>query len=251
MIKKILLVIMALACLSGYAEAKVKKKIFTLGGHPVELRGGNAEQRVRQNKKANELGIIMILNTVELATMVEKNLLVELTNTDYYDIDRGARPAKESPKSPSAKRVKKKNATVIECPPKENRVFVRPWVETYVDQLAKDYFVKFHKKLKITSGTRTMDEQTLMRTKGSCYYTPYAATASSLLEESLHLRGNTIDISRAGMTSKEVKWMRAHLISDKKNGVEVEVEDEDNIELEADPIEERICYHIVVFPINK
>lgn len=87
-----------------------------------------------------------------------------------------------------------------------------------------------------------------MTRKGSPYYTPYAAKAKTPLEESLHVRGIAVDISRSGMSPQEVKWMRDRLIEDKKNGVEFETESEETLEIETEPIEERVCYHIVVFP---
>lgn len=206
---------------------------------PVELRGSK-EQRIKQNIRADQLGITQIKTNLELHELVASGRLVELVNTSHYFVERG--------KAAVSKSRKKKKKTSLPCPEKDKRIFVRIEAKIYLDYFARKHFLFFHKKLKITSGARSLEEQALMRTKGSCYYTPYAAEADSPLEESLHARGNTIDISRTGMPRKEISWIRAVIIADKVHGVEFEIEDqEDQLALEADPIEERICYHIAVF----
>lgn len=217
---------------------------------PTELRG-SPEQRIQQNLKAINLGLNQITTGDEMLSMIQAGTLVELLSSRYFEVNRGAVPIRK------LGRGKKR----ILCQRKEEKVFVRKYVPSYVNLLAGDFYKDFRKKLKITSGTRVLDEQILMRTKGSCYYTPYAAEVTNPLEESLHVRGITIDISRrvlvAGrnglqeipMSRKEIEWMRKRLIADKLNGVEFEVENqEESTELETEPIEENICYHIVVFP---
>ncbi|MBI2062714.1 MAG: hypothetical protein HYT61_00530 [Candidatus Yanofskybacteria bacterium] len=206
---------------------------------PAELRGSR-EQRIEQNTKAIGLGFEQITTDQELLKMVTNNLLVELKDAEYYFVDRGVTPLKK----------KRNGKKIITCPPKENKVFVLDFTAAYVELLARDFFLEFGKKLKVTSGARSLEEQLLMRTEGSCYYTSYAAEVKNYLEESLHVRGNTIDISRKvitivrgrrkeiSMSSREVKWMRDRLIADKLKGIEFETE----------PIEENICYHVVVFP---
>lgn len=202
------------------------------GGAPTELRG-STEQRIGQNQRAESLGIGQIANDEMLARLVQEKILVELVDGDNYFIDRGA----ETKPHKITRRVKGKRV-VVNCDPKPNEIFVYPWVKEYMDKLAADYFLKFKKKFKITSGAGSLNERILMRTKGSCYYTPNAAQATNPLEESLHARAIAIDISRKGMKASEIKWMRERLIADKTKGVEFEI----------DPIEESICYHIVVFP---
>ena len=201
---------------------------------PSELRGSVA-QRIEQNMRAESLGVSQIANDETLARLVREKVLSELTDGDNYFIDRGVKtkPWKIT------RRIQGKRVT-INCEPKPNRVFVYPWVKEYMDKLAADYFSEFKKKFKITSGVRSLEEHALMRMRGSCYYEPAAAQASNLLEETLHARAIAIDISRRGMKASEVKWMRERLIADKINGIEFEI----------DPIEESICYHIVVFPKN-
>lgn len=218
-------------------NTKIKKPAVT--NRPAELRGSK-EQRIAQNIKAINLGVGQIAADQEILTRASNNLLVELTDTNYYIIDKGVAPVRK---------LRRGKKTIV-CPPKKNRVFIRAHAAPYINLLAHDFFQEFRKKLKITSGTRSLKEQILMRTKGSCYYNPNAAIANDSLEESLHVRGIAVDISRrvitvvkgklkeAPMSRKETKWMRDRLIADKLKGVEFETE----------PIEENSSYHIVVFP---
>jgi len=199
---------------------------------PPELRG-SVVQRVEQNTRAESFGVGQIADDRELAAMVQDNILVELPSGSHYFIDRGTKtkPWKIT------RRVNNKKVG-ISCDPKPNEVFVYPWVKEYLDKLAADYFLKFKKKFKITSGARSLEEHILMRTRGTCYYELAAALAGNPLEETLHARGIAIDISLKGMKASEIRWMRERLIADKTKGVEFEI----------DPIEESFCYHIVVFP---
>lgn len=223
----------------------VKTRKPSVVSWPQELRGSK-QQRVEQNTKAINLGIGQIATDSELLTMVGDGKLIELKNSDHYFVERGVRTKSWK----TTKRVGGKKITKI-CNPKTNKVFVYPWVKEYLDKFAADCFIKFKrkKKLKITSGARSLEEQKEMRTPGSCYYEPSAAkVVSDLLEESLHVRAIAIDISRKGMSKKEIIWIRDKLVADKINGVEFVTEDQyDPVELETDPIEERACYHVVVF----
>jgi hypothetical protein len=215
---------------------------------PPELTGSK-EQRIAQNLRAIQLGLPQIQTEDELKKLAQDKVLVELGDTRHYYVDRGL--IKKS-------RALKNKKVQVE---KERRpVFVYLWAKSYLEKLAEDFFRESHKRFKIVSGARSLWLQHEMTRKGSAYYTPYAAKAGDPLEESLHARANTIDISRRGMTLKEIKWMRDRLIADKNNGVEVELENQEETEgaeeektkinsaVETEPIEERICYHIVVFP---
>lgn len=235
-------------CLNmAFAAPKKLPKIYKSRTHkvvrPEELRGSN-KQRIAQNIKAIALGIDQIATNEELLAMITSGVLVEVKDSAYYSVHRGAVPLKKI----------RKNKKRIICPPRENKVFVRPWVKEYLDEyfsvIARDFMNEFGKKFKLTSGARSLEEQAAMRTKGSCYYTAYAAWVNDPLEESLHGRGIAVDISRRvstvtrgklkemAMSRLEIEWMRKRLMGEKFVRAEFEVE----------PIEENICYHIVVFP---
>ncbi len=215
-----------------------KTRKATILSRPQELRGSK-QQRVKQNIKAENLGIGQILTAGELLAMADDGRLVGLKSNDNYYVDRGVS---------QVRKLRRGKRTII-CPPKENKVFVHAFAVSYIDLLAHDFFHEFGRKLKVTSGARSLEEQILMRTRGSCYYNSNAALASDPLEESLHVRAIAFDISRRvvavvkgklkemPMSRRELDWMRKRLIADKLRGVEFEIE----------PLEENGSYHIVVF----
>jgi len=225
---------------------KRPKKAPPKSSRPAEL-VGSKEQRVAQNLRAIELGLFQIRTEEELGRLAKNGTLVELVKTRYYFPDRLY--------------VRKRGKKIMrEVKP----IFVYPWVKMYLDRLARDYYRKFSKRFSVPSGARSLWFQHEMTRRGSPYYTPYAAVAKTPLGESLHVRGIVIDISRLGMKPAEVRWMRERLIADKKNGVEFKLENQEEIGqeemgqekpagvgkffVEPEPIDEGICFHIVVFP---
>ncbi|MBI2063925.1 MAG: hypothetical protein HYT65_02955 [Candidatus Yanofskybacteria bacterium] len=229
-----------------------QKRATTRISRPLELRGSK-EQRVAQNTKANELNLARIVTRTELEALASRGVLVELIDSDFYYID----PKPERICTLDARgRYGAKSA--------KRRIFVYPEVKQYLDQRAREYFVEFHSKFKITSGARSLEEQLSMITRGSPCFNGYAAEAENPLEESLHIRAIAVDVSRKvipisskgakqkerQMTSREIAWMRARLIEDMKlKGIEAEEEIPETMRgLEVASIEENICYHIVVFP---
>jgi len=225
---------------------KPRKSVPKKPSRPPELIGSK-EQRVAQNLRAIQLGLPQIKTEQELKELAQNKTLIELGNTEHYYTDKGLLK-KSRPKIKGKKiRVEKELGLIL----------VYPWVKTYLEKLAEDHFHEFRKRFKIPSGARSLWLQHEMTRPGSPYYTPYAAKAENPLEESLHARAIVIDISRLGMSPKEIKWMRDRLIADKNKGVEVELENQEETEeeeikvsstVETEPIEERIYYHIVIFP---
>ena len=246
----VVLLCLLLAIADAKQRSKTRRPKLASDNRPIELRGSK-EQRVQQNTKAINLGIGQILTDKELLNMESGDVLIGLKDTRYYSIHKGATRVRK------LRRGKK----IIVCLPKKSKILVRRCVKSYIDLFARDFFSKFHKKLEITSGARSLEEQILMRTKGSCTYNPNAAIASNPLEESLHVRALAFDISRRvivvvkgrskaiPMSTQEIAWIRKYLIVDKLKGVEFEEEGQEVYsELETQPIEEDICFHIAVFP---
>ncbi len=228
------------------------KRRGAMRSRPPELRGSR-EQRIAQNLKARDLVIPKIFTETELEALVRLGTLIELTDFDYYYID-------PSPEKICTLNLKGKyKAKFI-----TRHIYVYPAVKRYLELRASEYFTRFHAKLKLTSGARSLEEQLSMRTKGSPCFTKYAAEANDELEESLHVRGIAVDISRRVMviTNKknkyrerqmswqEIAWMRASLMKDiKLKTIEAEEEFPETLKgADIEPIEENICYHIVVFP---
>jgi len=92
---------------------------------------------------------------------------------------------------------------------------VRPWTRLFVERLAKQYHDRFGKRLKITSATR--DTKYQQRLRGN-------ATRSI----SSHQHGNTVDISRNGMSCRERNWFVDNQVLTLQNSGLVEAVVENN-----------------------
>lgn len=97
--------------------------------------------------------------------------------------------------------------------------YLRPWSKLFLDRLSRQYYARFKKKLRVTSLVRTVAYQQSLRRRN-----PNAAAAYGIRRSS-HLTGATLDISKKGMTSKELAWMRRVLSSLKKLGYLYAVEE--------------------------
>lgn len=88
--------------------------------------------------------------------------------------------------------------------PSGNR-YLRPWAKLFLSRLSRQYRARFGKPLRVTSLLRSAEYQkALTRRNGN-------AAAASGPKRSTHLTGASIDISKKGMTGKEVAWMRSVL----------------------------------------
>lgn len=90
--------------------------------------------------------------------------------------------------------------------------YLRPWSKLFLDRLSRQYHARFHKKLRVTSMVRTVAlQRAIARRNGN------AAPAVGERRSS-HLTGATVDISKRGMTHREIEWMRRVLSSLKRQG---------------------------------
>ncbi len=97
--------------------------------------------------------------------------------------------------------------------------YIRPWSKLFLDRLSAQYYARFKKKLRITSTVRSIALQNSIRKRNRNAASPYGPKRSS------HLTGATLDISKAGMKSKEIAWMRSVLHSIKAKGYLYAVEE--------------------------
>jgi len=113
----------------------------------------------------------------------------------------------------------------------ENRRYCRPWTAKFLMDLSHAHSARFAGgTLEVTSAVRTVEYQRqLRRINGN------AASADGDIA-SPHLTGGTIDIAKAGMTSKEIGWIRAWLIPLEQQG-KIDVEEEFR----------QSCFHISVY----
>ena len=113
----------------------------------------------------------------------------------------------------------------------ENRRYCRPWTAKFLSDLARAHEQHFAAHaLEVTSAVRTVEYQRrLRRINGN------AAAADGDIA-SPHLTGGTIDIAKAGMSAKEIGWIRAWLIPLEQQG-KIDVEEEFR----------QSCFHISVY----
>ncbi len=137
-----------------------------------------------ENQRANADDLSRMSNLAMVRQLVRENLLVRVpSRTRHYYVS--GIPA--------------------------SRSYLRPWSKLFLDRLSRQYYARFQTPLRVTSLIRTVNlQQTLARRNGNAA-PAYGAQRSS------HLTGATLDISKKGMTQKEVNWMRRMLYS-LKNG---------------------------------
>jgi len=97
--------------------------------------------------------------------------------------------------------------------------YLRPWSKLFLDRLSSQYYARFRKRLRITSMVRTMALQSSLAKRNKNAAPAYGSRRSS------HLTGATLDISKKGMTSRELEWMRRVLYSLKQRGYLYAVEE--------------------------
>jgi hypothetical protein len=113
----------------------------------------------------------------------------------------------------------------------ENRRYCRPWTAKFLSDLSQAHSERFAaSSLEVTSAVRTVEYQRRLR-----HINGNAAAADGDIA-SPHLTGGTIDIAKAGMTSREIGWIRSWLIPLEQQG-KIDVEEEFR----------QSCFHISVY----
>jgi len=170
---------------------------------PAPLRGSH-ESLVHQNEMAEADGLERILDDADLEDRIAHGSLVPVPTSSALHIN-------------------------TDLP--ENRRYCRPWTAKFLMDLSHAHSARFAGgTLEVTSAVRTVEYQRqLRRINGN------AASADGDIA-SPHLTGGTIDIAKAGMTSKEIGWIRAWLIPLEQQG-KIDVEEEFR----------QSCFHISVY----
>jgi hypothetical protein len=170
---------------------------------PPPLRGSH-ESLVHQNEMAEADGLERILDDADLADRIAHGSLVPVPVSASLAIN---------PQLP------------------ENRRYCRPWTAKFLTDLASAHAAHFAgASLEVTSAVRTVEYQRQLR-----HINGNAAAADGDIA-SPHLTGGTIDIAKAGMTSRQIGWMRAWLIPLEQQG-KIDVEEEFR----------QSCFHISVY----
>jgi hypothetical protein len=90
--------------------------------------------------------------------------------------------------------------------------YCRPWTKLFLQRLSRQYYARFKRPLRVTSLVRTVARQRqLARRNGN------AADATGS-DQSSHLTGATLDISKHSMSAQGRSWMRDVLYSLRQAG---------------------------------
>lgn len=95
---------------------------------------------------------------------------------------------------------------------REPNRYLRPWTKLFLARLSRQYYARFKTPLRVTSLLRPAEYQrSLQRRNGN-------AAAHKGPKASTHLTGAALDISKKGMTSRQISWMRSVLSSLNEKG---------------------------------
>ncbi len=111
-----------------------------------------------------------------------------------------------------------------------NRRCARPWTALFAQDIARDFYARFHQPLWVTSAVRTVAFQSrLIRVNGNAagLYGDFASP---------HLTGQAIDFGKNGMTAAQIAWMRSYLLPFIQSG-KIDVEEEF----------QQACFHMSVY----
>lgn len=187
---------------SHYSQPKPELQAVRLN-IPAPLRGSR-ESLVHQNEMAEADGLERILDDSDLEDRIAKGSLVPVPISSGLHIN-------------------------TDLP--ENRRYCRPWTAKFLADLSHAHSARFAgSALEVTSAVRTVEYQRRLRMING-----NAASADGDIA-SPHLTGGTIDIAKAGMTAREIGWMRAWLIPLEQQG-KIDVEEEFR----------QSCFHISVY----
>jgi hypothetical protein len=170
---------------------------------PPPLRGSH-ESLVHQNEMAEADGLERILDDSDLNDRIASGSLVPVPVSFALSVN-------------------------ADLP--ENRRYCRPWTAKFLADFSRAHSARFSgSSLEVTSAVRTVEYQRQLR-----HINGNAAAADGDIA-SPHLTGGTIDIAKAGMSAREIGWIRAWLIPLEQQG-KIDVEEEFR----------QSCFHISVY----
>ena len=170
---------------------------------PPPLRGSH-ESLVHQNEMAEADGLERILDDTDLNDRIASGSLVSVPVS---------------------------SALTVNTDLPDNRRYCRPWTAKFLTDFSHAHAARFAgSSLEVTSAVRTVEYQRQLR-----HINGNAAAADGDIA-SPHLTGGTIDIAKAGMSAREIGWIRAWLIPLEQQG-KIDVEEEFR----------QSCFHISVY----
>ena len=204
----VLAAVMLLTATDAEAGRKRRKKRHRgCGSAPAALYGGEAAQR-SHNAGADADDLTRLQDRDDLERFIEQGHLVPIAGTKSYYLDTiGGHDSA--------------HAGLYR--------YARPWTKRFLDREMKSLRAATGVKAKITSLVRTDAYQGRICRSGN----GAAICGGDWWEQSLHITGAAVDISKEGMSCKALKWMRTRLAKLERQGL-------------VGAIEERGAFHVFV-----
>ncbi len=184
---------------TGSFAASIKTRYHRSSVHHVRriirwtpILKGSHDSLLKQNAEINRLQLVRIQNDEELQSLVARDQLVALPQTNFVRID----PRLE-----------------------ESRRYCRPWTRLFVEDLGQAYYKEFRQPIQVNSAVRTVEQQERL-----ARYNHNAAPADGETASS-HLAGLTVDIAKRGMTRKQRAFVEKYLVNMRNAGLVEAVEE--------------------------
>ncbi len=178
-----------------------------------EVLAGSPAALATENRVADQRDLTRLSDASQLRRFIAAGLLVKITSATGYFIDETLGEADVG------------NIALYS--------YARPWVKTFLDDLAADPSRPAGLKMKITSLVRTVVYQEQLRKKY-----PAATSATEPGRRSSHLTGSTVDISTKDMSEEGKAWLRKKLAALERRGLMQATEEKST----------SLCFHVMVFP---
>jgi hypothetical protein len=139
---------------------------------------GSYQSMLRQNEEIDRLELPRIQNDDELESMILRQELVGIDETNSLRVAANIEPTKR---------------------------FCRPWTNEFLTDLSEAYYQEFRQPIQVNSAVRTVEQQRKLRRHNRNAAPIDGDTASS------HLAGTTVDLAKRGLSRKQKKWLDAYL----------------------------------------
>jgi hypothetical protein len=189
---RLLFVLVAITICGGADQA--------LAQRPPELLGKPAKQS-QQNQAADDYDLTRMSGPAVIRRLVKQGYLVKIprTGTGYFVDPRLGHGYRS----------------------KDVLVYARPWVKKFLDHEGGHFADVFGgARFKVASLIRTEDYQGMLKRKNV-----NAASGKDWRNQSSHLTGAALDISKRGLSSDKINWMRNRLVALEKQGWVIAVEE--------------------------
>jgi hypothetical protein len=160
------------------------------------IAGSKASMAI-QNQEIDRLQLPRIVDNEQLHTLEEQNELIKIAENRSIEIAPNIR---------------------------EDRRYLRPWAENFLENMAYEFSRKWNKPLRVNSAVRTMEQQRELRK-----HNRYAARE----DRSSHLAGTTFDLAKRKYTRAQKQWIVNYLYNARQSGY-------------VSAAEEPYCYHVFV-----